>query len=200
MNEAPTTTPPTPTTTTTTTQLLWDRRGSDDLAIPHGILERAKRIKVLAFDVDGVATDGRLFYGPDGCALHAFSARDGLGLVRARLGGIVTAAISGRSSPNVDARLSELKVPYIRQGIGDKLGELKGILDEVGATLEEVCFVGDDVNDLLVLRSVGLPVTVADAELELFSNVAMITHRRGGQGVLRELAEVLLRSQGRWTA
>ena len=77
---------------------------------------------------------------------------------------------------------------------------LKGILDEVGATLEEVCFVGDDVNDLLVLRSVGLPVTVADAELELFSNVAMITHRRGGQGVLRELAEVLLRSQGRWTA
>jgi 3-deoxy-D-manno-octulosonate 8-phosphate phosphatase (KDO 8-P phosphatase) len=160
---------------------------------------RARRIKVLAFDVDGVCTDGRLYYGPDGCALHAFHARDGLGLVRARLAGLVCAAISGRASRNVDARLGELKVPYIRQGIMHKDRELQTILNDVGASLDEVCFVGDDVNDLCCLRTVGLAVAPADADPAVLLAVHMVTGRSGGQGVLREVVERILRAQGRWS-
>lgn len=163
------------------------------------LVRRAQKIKVLAFDVDGVCTDGRLFYGPDGCALHAFHARDGLGLVRARLAGLVCAAISGRASKNVDARLGELKVPFIRQGIHDKDRELQSILDEVGATLDEVCFVGDDVNDLCALRIVGLSVAPADADPGVLRAVHHVTHRVGGQGVLREVVELILTAQGCWS-
>ncbi len=166
---------------------------------PDEITARARKIKVLAFDVDGVCTDGRLFYGPDGCALHAFHARDGLGLVRARLAGLVCAAISGRASTNVDARLNELKIRFIRQGIHHKDQELQTILDEVGATVDEVCFVGDDVNDLCVLRIVGLAIAPADADPAVLRAVHHVTHRVGGQGVLREVAELILTAQGLWS-
>ena len=163
------------------------------------ITARARGIKLLAFDVDGVCTDGRLFYGPDGCALHAFHARDGLGLVRARLAGIVCAAISGRASKNVDARLNELKVPFIRQGIRHKDRELQPILDELGFALHEVCFVGDDVNDLCCLRTVGLSVSPADGDPAVLRSVHHVTHRVGGQGVLREVVELILTAQDRWS-
>lgn len=162
------------------------------------ITARAQRIRVLAFDVDGVCTDGRLYYGPDGCALHAFHARDGLGLVRARTAGLVCAAISGRSSPNVDARLGELRVPFIRQGVADKDAELRGILALVGATPKEACFVGDDVNDLAVMRLVGLSIAPADAEPAVLAEAMLVTQRAGGTGVLREVVERLLTAQGRW--
>lgn len=162
------------------------------------LVARARRIRVLAFDVDGVCTDGRLFYGPDGCALHAFHARDGLGLVKARQAGIVCVAISGRSSKNVDARLGELKVPYIRQGISAKDVELQQILGEIGATVDEACFVGDDVNDLPVMRIVGLSVAPADAEPQVLAEAMAVTQRVGGSGVLREVVELILQAQGRW--
>ena len=162
------------------------------------VLARARRVRVLAFDVDGVCTDGRLFYGPDGCALHAFHARDGLGLVRAREAGIVCAAISGRASRNVEARLGELKVPFIRQGCADKAWELQQILAEVGAGVDEACFVGDDVNDLPVMRIVGLSVAPADAEPGGLAEAMAVTQRVGGSGVLREVVELILGAQGRW--
>lgn len=168
------------------------------MKVPGEITARARRIKLLAFDVDGVCTDGRLFYGPDGCALHAFHARDGLGLVKARQAGLVCAAISGRSSKNVDARLGELKVPFIRQGIAHKDAELRQILDEVGVGVDEVCFVGDDVNDLPVMRIVGLSVAPADAEPEVLAEAMAVTQRVGGSGVLREVVELILTAQGRW--
>jgi 3-deoxy-D-manno-octulosonate 8-phosphate phosphatase (KDO 8-P phosphatase) len=160
---------------------------------------RARRIRVLAFDVDGVCTDGRLFYGPDGCALHAFHARDGLGLVRAREAGIVCAAISGRASRNVDARLGELKVPFICQGVADKASELQRILADLGAGIDESCFVGDDVNDLPVMRIVGLSVAPADAEPGVLAEAMAVTQRVGGSGVLREVVELILGAQGRWS-
>jgi 3-deoxy-D-manno-octulosonate 8-phosphate phosphatase (KDO 8-P phosphatase) len=162
------------------------------------ITTRARRIRVLAFDVDGVCTDGRLYYGPDGCALHAFHARDGLGLVRARTAGLVCAAISGRSSRNVDARLGELKVPFIRQGVSDKDVCLNEILAQVGATLDEACYVGDDVNDLSVMRLVGLSIAPADAEPAVLAEAMLVTERTGGTGVLREVVERVLTAQGRW--
>jgi len=164
------------------------------------VSDRARRITVLAFDVDGVCTDGKLYYGPDGCALHAFHARDGLGLVKARQAGIVCCAISGRSSKNVDARLGELKVPIIRQGIADKAAELRSILAELQVTPDQACFVGDDVNDLQVMALAGLSVAVADAEPEVLRSAHHITQRVGGSGVLREVVELILTAQGRWNA
>lgn len=161
--------------------------------------DRAAKIRVLAFDVDGVATDGRLFYGPDGCAFHAFHARDGLGLAKAREAGLVVAAISGRTSKNVEARLSELKVPHIRQGVWKKAAELKGILDVVGCSFDEACFVGDDVNDLSCLRRVGLSGAPRDAVPEVLQSVHWVSTRDGGHGVLREIVELILRAQDKWT-
>lgn len=160
---------------------------------------RAARVKVIAFDVDGVATDGRLFYGKDGCELHAFHARDGLGLVRAREAGIVLAAISGRRSPNVDARLTELRVAHIHQGIHDKLGCLRGIVDGIdGVSLDDVCYVGDDVNDLACLEHVGLACAPHDAVADVIARVHWVSSRDGGHGVLRDVVELVLRAQQRW--
>jgi 3-deoxy-D-manno-octulosonate 8-phosphate phosphatase (KDO 8-P phosphatase) len=164
------------------------------------ISDRARGITVLAFDVDGVCTDGKLYYGPDGCALHAFHARDGLGIVKARQAGIICCAISGRSSKNVDARLGELKVPYIRQGVGDKAAELQGILAELQATPDQACFVGDDVNDLAVMAMAGLSVAVADAETAVLKAAHHVTRCVGGGGAIREIVELILTAQGRWNA
>ncbi len=166
--------------------------------VSDDVRARAAKVKVLAFDVDGVCTDGKLYYGADGCALHAFHARDGLGLVKARLAGITTVAISGRSSKNVEARLGELKVPYIRQGIAHKDRELQGILSELDVDASAVCYVGDDVNDVCVMDIVGLACAVADAEDDAKAHAHHVTQRAGGQGVLRELVELILRAQGRW--
>ncbi len=159
---------------------------------------RAAQIKVLAFDVDGVCTDGRLFYGPDGCALHAFHARDGLGIVRARLAGLVLVAISGRRSKNVESRLSELKVAHLRQGVVHKAAELQSILTLVGCEWSQCCYVGDDVNDVSCLRRAGLAVVPADAVPDAEACAHWITARRGGEGVLRELVERILRAQDKW--
>ena len=159
---------------------------------------RAAAIRVLAFDVDGVCTDGRLFYGPDGCALHAFHARDGLGIVRARNAGLLLVAVSGRRSKNVEARLSELKVPHIRQGVQLKAAELQSILAIDGHQWSECCYVGDDVNDVSCLRRAGLAVVPKDAVPDAAAFAHVVTQRRGGDGVLREVVELILRAQGKW--
>jgi 3-deoxy-D-manno-octulosonate 8-phosphate phosphatase (KDO 8-P phosphatase) len=167
-------------------------------AVVPDVLARARAVRVLAFDVDGVCTDGRLFYGPDGCALHAFHARDGLAIVKAREAGLVLAAISGRASKNVAARLGELKVPHIRQGVQHKAIELDGLLNELGVPWSACCFVGDDVNDVGCLRRVGFAAAPADAVDDALAVAHHVTRRRGGEGVLRELVELILRAQDRW--
>jgi 3-deoxy-D-manno-octulosonate 8-phosphate phosphatase (KDO 8-P phosphatase) len=156
---------------------------------------RARRIKVFAFDVDGVCTDGRLYYGPAGEALHAFFARDGLGIVMARQAGLVLAAISGRRSASVHARLSELKVPHILQGIDDKAAALSALLESCGASWDETAFVGDDVNDLPCLTRVGLSFAVADAVPSVAAQVHLVTRSGGGRGGLREALDLVLHAQ-----
>ena len=159
---------------------------------------KAQKIKLIAFDVDGVCTDGRFYYGPQGEALHAFHARDGMGLVLARQQGIPTAAISGRNSKNVEARLSELKVPHIHQGISDKLTVLDTLRTHYDLQWEEVAFVGDDVNDIILLQKVGLATVVADAAYDVERHADLILSARGGHGALRELVEGILRCQKKW--
>ena len=161
---------------------------------------RAQRIRVIGFDVDGVCTDGRLYYGPSGEALHAFCARDGLGIVLARKAGVVMAAVSGRKSPNVQARLSELRVPHIVQGAFNKAESFGAVLNEVGAKWDEAAFIGDDVNDVPCLRRAGLAACVPDAADGVAEFAHVVTRRKGGEGALRELIEIVLRSQGRWSS
>ena len=160
---------------------------------------RAQRIRVIGFDVDGVCTDGRLYYGPGGEALHAFCARDGLGIVLARKAGLVLAAVSGRVSENVTKRLAELKVPYVLQGVGNKAEAFSGVLSEVGATWAEAAFIGDDVNDVPCIKRAGLGACVPDAADGVAEFAHVVVRRRGGEGALRELIEIVLRSQGRWS-
>jgi 3-deoxy-D-manno-octulosonate 8-phosphate phosphatase (KDO 8-P phosphatase) len=160
--------------------------------------DRAARVTVVAFDVDGVCTDGRLYYGPEGEALHAFQARDGLGIVVARNAGLILAAITGRSSRNVEARLRELRVPHVRQGVARKEEALADVLAEVGATWEQTAYIGDDVNDLGCLKRAGLAACVPEAAEDVLPTVHYVTRRRGGEGALRELLELILRAQGKW--
>lgn len=160
---------------------------------------RAQRIRVIGFDVDGVCTDARLYYGASGEMMHAFSSRDGLGIVLARKAGLVLAAISGRTSASVAARMGELKVPHILQGVGKKADALGGVLAQVGASWEQAAFIGDDVNDVPCLKRVGLAACVPDAADGVSDFAHVVVRRRGGEGALRELIEIVLRAQGRWS-
>jgi 3-deoxy-D-manno-octulosonate 8-phosphate phosphatase (KDO 8-P phosphatase) len=159
---------------------------------------RARAVRVIAFDVDGVCTDGRLYYGPTGEMLHAFHARDGLGLVLARTAGLVLAAVSGRDSFHVSARMRELRVPHILQGIQHKADAVEKLLAELALPFEALAYIGDDVNDLPVISRAGLSACVADAADDVLTRVDYITRRRGGEGALRELIELVLKAQGKW--
>lgn len=164
----------------------------DDLAA------RAQKIRVLAFDVDGVCTDGKLYYGEQGEVLHAFFARDGLGMGIARAAGLVLVAVSGRVSKHVDARLRELKVPHIVQGARRKDEELERVLQELGIRWDETAFIGDDINDIPPMRRAGLAACVPDAADDVATEAHYVTRRPGGRGALRELIELVLKAQGRW--
>lgn len=167
--------------------------------IPQNDLQsRAQRIRVIGFDVDGVCTDGRIWYGPQGEALHAFHTRDGLGIVSARKAGLILVAVTGRTSANVAARLGELKVPHILQGVHKKAESFGGVLAQVGAAWEEAAFIGDDVNDVPCLRRAGLAACVPESAEGVARFAHVVTRCRGGEGALRELIEMVLRAQGRW--
>jgi 3-deoxy-D-manno-octulosonate 8-phosphate phosphatase (KDO 8-P phosphatase) len=161
--------------------------------------ERAKAIRVVAFDVDGVCTDGKLYYGPQGEALHAFQARDGLGIVLARKAGLILAAVTGRVSAHVEARMSELKVPYILQGVGRKEEAVAELLTKIDATWDETAFIGDDVNDLPPMRKARLAACVPDAADGVARHAHYVTQRRGGEGALRELLELIMKARGEWS-
>lgn len=163
------------------------------------ITARAQKVRVIGFDVDGVCTDGRLYYGPSGEMLHAFHARDGLGIVMARMAGIVLCAVSGRDSLHVSARMRELRVPHILQGIARKADAVERVLAELGASFDELAYIGDDINDLPVLDRCGLSACVADAAADVPARVHYVTQRRGGEGALRELIELVLKAQEKWT-
>lgn len=167
--------------------------------VPHDdLVARAQDVRLVAFDVDGVCTDGKLYYGPQGEALHAFQARDGLGIVRARLSGLTLVAITGRVSKNVDARLRELKVPHVLQGVAKKDDALEALLAAEGATFAQTAYIGDDVNDVACLQKARLSATVPDCADGVAEHVHYVTRRRGGEGALRELIELVLRAQARW--
>ena len=154
--------------------------------------ERAKKIKLLLMDCDGVLTDGKLYFGENGESLKVFHVRDGQGIVSWHKAGFISGIISGRSSPLVERRGNELGIKFIKQGSHDKLSDFADILEETGFTAEETAYIGDDTPDIPLLKAVGLAFTVADASNDVRSNVNIILQNKGGNGAIRELCDRLL--------
>lgn len=164
----------------------------------NDVIARANRIAVLAMDVDGVLTDGGLYYGPDGEVFKRFDVKDGHGLVMLRHLGIKTAIITARSSKIVQTRFGELGVGPILQGARDKSAGLDQLLQIVEVQPEQVAYIGDDINDLPVLERVGLSACPADARPEVVRAVHYVCKAPGGRGAVRELVELILHARGQW--
>lgn len=161
---------------------------------------RLARIRLLLLDVDGVLTDGRLYYGPEGEWLKAFDVRDGLGLRLAREAGIQLGIVTGRKGPALAARCRDLGIALVFSGVHDKLALLPAIAARTGVPAEETAFVGDDLVDLALMGAVGLAVAVADADLAVRRAAHWVTDARGGHAAVREVCQRLLAAQGRWDA
>jgi len=160
------------------------------------VAERAKRIKLLLMDCDGVLTDGRLYFGESGEAMKVFHVRDGQGLAMWHAAGNYSGIISGRDAEKiVRKRTDELGIHHLKLSSADKVKDCEGILAATGLTAEETCFIGDDIGDIELMKHVGLSAAVADAVAETRSAAHFITENRGGQGAVRELIDLLLRSR-----
>ncbi len=161
------------------------------------LLDKARRVRLLALDVDGVLTDGRLYYDANGGELKAFHTRDGFGLKALQRNGVRLALITGRESPMVGRRAGELGIDFVYQGCDDKLAAFGELLEASGVTADDVCYAGDDWVDLPVLERAGLAVTVSDADPEVARRVHWVTARGGGRGAVREICDLILLAQGR---
>ena len=159
------------------------------------LLERASRIRLLVLDVDGVLTDGRLYFDNQGNELKAFNTRDGLGIRALQSAGAVLALITGRQSEIVKRRAANLGIEHVYQGSNDKLEAYNELLAITGFDEQQVCYAGDDWIDIPVLDRVGLAVTVADADEVVKNRVHWITPRAGGYGAVRDICELILVAQ-----
>lgn len=168
--------------------------------ISTGAREKAKQIVLLLLDVDGVLTDGRIILDDRGVETKQFHVRDGQGIALLMRAGIEVGLISARSSPSVRHRAKELGIRLVRQGVGNKLLAYEEIKRSRRLRNSQIAYVGDDVIDLPILRSAGLAVTVADGSAHLRSAVDWVTAAGGGLGAVREVAELLLKSQKKWRA
>jgi 3-deoxy-D-manno-octulosonate 8-phosphate phosphatase (KDO 8-P phosphatase) len=162
------------------------------------LTERAGRVRVLVFDVDGVLTDGGLYYGDGGEVMKRFDVKDGHGLVLARQAGLRTAILTARSSSIVDVRGQELGLSLVLQGRKDKTAGFRELLALLEVSADACAYMGDDVNDLGPLGLAGLSACPADAVPEVRQEVHYVARNRGGHGAARELVELCLRATGRW--
>ncbi len=159
---------------------------------------KASKIKLLLLDVDGVLTDGRIIYDSRGRDSKFFDVHDGLGVYVLHKSGIKTVLITAKSSKAISPRAKDMRVAEVFGDIFPKSAVLGKILKKYGVGSDEVCFVGDDLVDLSIMRKVGLPVAVANAAAEIKEAAGFVTSRVGGRGAVREVAELILKSQGKW--
>lgn len=160
--------------------------------------DKIKRIKLIALDVDGVLTDGKIVYDSNGGELKFFDVQDGFGIVLCRKAGLKVAILSARSAKPVTQRAKDLKVDRVYQNAYPKLGRYEEMLKDFKISDEQVCFVGDDLPDLPVLKRVGFPVAVANAAAEVKKSAVYVTKKNGGAGAVREVIELILKTQGAW--
>ena len=155
-------------------------------------------IKAIVFDVDGVLTDGGLWYGPTGEVMKRFDVKDGHAMVLARLTSLPVALLTARTSPIVEVRAQELKLARVFQGRREKGPAFEELCAELQLAPHEVAYMGDDVNDLPALNRAGLSACPADAVPEVRAAVQFVSSRPGGHGAARELIELVLKATGRW--
>jgi|TARA_B110000196_G_scaffold319017_1_gene335821 3-deoxy-D-manno-octulosonate 8-phosphate phosphatase (KDO 8-P phosphatase) len=152
----------------------------------------AKHIELLALDVDGVLTDGSLYYGSSGEAIKKFHVHDGAGIKAVLESGIRVAVISSRETAIVTNRMNELGVLDVLQGITDKLNALNNLIEKIGIALNSVAYIGDDIADLSIMKNVGLAITVKDGQQQVKQNAHYCTAAKGGHGAVREVCNLLL--------
>lgn len=160
------------------------------------ITEKARAVRLLVLDVDGVLTDGRLYFSEDGQELKTFDTQDGHGIKMLQQAGIQCAIITGRNTQLVARRAANLGIKHLLQGREDKGIALKALSQELTIPLDEIAYVGDDWPDLPAIRMAGLGVAVANAHQEVRRHADLVTTARGGRGAVREVCDLILEAQG----
>ncbi len=156
---------------------------------------KAKNIKLIIFDVDGVLTDGGLYFSDKGIELKRFNSLDGLGIKLLKQNGIEPAIISARSSKNVMYRMQDLDIKHFYQGEDNKIVAFNNLIKKLSLKNEQVAYIGDDIIDLPVMRKIGLPIAVSNAHELIKENAYFVTEKIGGHGAVREVCDLLLKSQ-----
>ncbi|NTV10890.1 MAG: phenylphosphate carboxylase subunit delta [Zoogloea sp.] len=160
-------------------------------------IDKAARLQLMAFDVDGVMTDGSLYFTPNGDEIKSFNSLDGHGIKMLMSAGIRVAIISGRRSRSLELRAENLGIALLHQGVSDKRAVLKGILDELGLAADCAGYMGDDVVDLPILRCCGFSATPGDGHEFVKRHVDYIARLHGGRGAVREVTDFILAAQGK---
>ena len=168
------------------------------MKICNDAFDRAKKVKLIIFDVDGVLTDGGIYHGANGEFFKAFHCRDGFGITLAHSCGIKSAIITGRTSAMTSWRASELKIDSVMQGQMNKRNAYKELKSQFNLTDNEICYVADDVIDLPVFVQVGFRAAVGDASPEVIERAHFVANNFGGHGAVREIIEFILKAKGFW--
>ncbi|MEZ5558772.1 MAG: HAD-IIIA family hydrolase [Pseudomonadales bacterium] len=168
------------------------------MTFPEPILRRAAGVRLVSFDVDGVLTDGKLYYTSAGEEIKAFNVQDG-SAIKLLLGhGVEVAIITGRDSPMVSRRAAELGIPHLFQNVDDKAQALDTLCERLALRPSEVAHVGDDLPDLALFAHVGLAIAVPSGHPAALARAHYVTQLAGGTGVAREVCELILRARGAW--
>lgn len=165
---------------------------------PQEIINKAAKIKLLILDIDGVLSDNKLYYGDNGIEYKSFFTRDGHGMVMLQKSGIEIGIITGRQSPLIDKRMKDLKVKHVYQGKPDKLPTFLSLVKKLELSFDEIAYMGDDILDLPILTRVGLAACPKDADIEVINRTPLVSNFIGGQGCVREVCELILKSQNLW--
>ena len=160
--------------------------------------QRMQGIQLILSDVDGVMTCGGISYDNQGVETKTFHVRDGMGIKLWQRTGYQFGVITARSSHIVKLRMDELSVDLVRQGAEKKLDVAREIMNEMSLTVEQICYIGDDLTDMALMETVGLAASVSDGAPEVRKCAHLVTKAAGGQGAIRELIEAILKSQNRW--
>jgi 3-deoxy-D-manno-octulosonate 8-phosphate phosphatase (KDO 8-P phosphatase) len=170
------------------------------MSVPRTIVARARKVRLLVLDVDGVLTDGGMVLSERGDELKSFHTRDGVAVALAKRAGLRTAFVTGEKNVLIQARGDKLGVDAVMLGARRKGEALEELCAQFGLPLEASAYIGDDLLDVPALQRAGLAIAVADAAPEVIESSHIVTRARGGQGVLRECVELILRAQGAWAA
>ena len=169
-------------------------------SISQAVIERARKVRLVLMDADGVLTDGRIIVLADGNEARAYHARDGLAVRIGQTGGLAFGVVSGRRSDAVAARAKELDFVEIHQHVAAKGPCVEEIARRRGLRLDELCFVGDDIVDVPAFRRCGLAVAPCDADPQVFAHVHLVGASEGGRGIVREVVDLILHAHGSWEA